>query len=50
LEEEHFSFENQLKLDSKEELTKVFGSAEAKIFGNDNQLKITLNIKLKNTV
>jgi SecD/SecF fusion protein len=41
VEEEHFSFENQLKGIVKEELTKVFGSAEVKIFGNDNQLKIT---------
>jgi SecD/SecF fusion protein len=31
----------------KEELTKVFGSAEAKIFGNDNQLKITTKYKVE---
>lgn len=31
----------------KEELTKVFGSAEAKIFGEDNQLKITTKYKVK---
>lgn len=31
----------------KEELTKVFGSAEAKIFGNDNQLKITTKYKVQ---
>jgi len=33
--------------DVKEELTKVFGSAEAKVFGNDNQLKITTKYKVK---
>jgi hypothetical protein len=42
-----FVLKNQLKLDSKEELTKVFGSAEAKIFGNDNQLKITTKYKVE---
>ncbi|WP_366182823.1 protein translocase subunit SecDF [Flavobacterium ovatum] len=31
----------------KGELTKVFGSAEAKIFGSDNQLKITTKYKVK---
>ncbi|MFT4612857.1 MAG: SecD/SecF fusion protein, partial [Gammaproteobacteria bacterium] len=31
----------------KEELTAVFGSAEAKIFGNDNQLKITTKYKVE---
>ena len=31
----------------KAELTKVFGSAEAKIFGNDNQLKITTKYKVE---
>jgi SecD/SecF fusion protein len=31
----------------KAELTKVFGSAEAKIFGNDNQLKITTKYKVQ---
>jgi SecD/SecF fusion protein len=31
----------------KEELTKVFGSAEVKIFGNDNQLKITTKYKVE---
>ncbi|QBN20080.1 protein translocase subunit SecDF [Flavobacterium nackdongense] len=31
----------------KEDLTKVFGSAEAKVFGNDNQLKITTKYKVK---
>jgi SecD/SecF fusion protein len=31
----------------KEELTKVFGSAEAKIFGSDNQLKITTKYKVE---
>ncbi|SDW89774.1 protein translocase subunit SecDF [Flavobacterium degerlachei] len=31
----------------KEELTKVFGSAEAKIFGDDNQLKITTKYKVE---
>jgi SecD/SecF fusion protein len=31
----------------KAELTKVFGSAEAKVFGNDNQLKITTKYKVK---
>jgi SecD/SecF fusion protein len=31
----------------KNELTKVFGSAEAKIFGNDNQLKITTKYKVQ---
>ena len=31
----------------KAELTKVFGSAEAKIFGNDNQLKITTKYKIQ---
>ncbi|WP_418263269.1 protein translocase subunit SecDF [Flavobacterium faecale] len=31
----------------KDELTKVFGSAEAKVFGNDNQLKITTKYKVK---
>ena len=30
----------------KGELTKVFGSAEAKVFGNDNQLKITTKYKV----
>jgi SecD/SecF fusion protein len=33
--------------DVKEELTKVFGSAEAKVFGNDNQLKITTKYKVQ---
>jgi SecD/SecF fusion protein len=33
--------------DIKEELTKVFGSAEAKVFGNDNQLKITTKYKVQ---
>ncbi|MBP2284453.1 SecD/SecF fusion protein [Flavobacterium sp. CG_23.5] len=33
--------------DVKAELTKVFGSAEAKIFGNDNQLKITTKYKVE---
>ncbi|UQD56341.1 protein translocase subunit SecDF [Flavobacterium sp. K5-23] len=31
----------------KEELAKVFGSAEAKIFGEDNQLKITTKYKVQ---
>ncbi len=31
----------------KLELVKVFGSAEAKVFGNDNQLKITTKYKVK---
>jgi SecD/SecF fusion protein len=31
----------------KAELVKVFGSAEAKIFGNDNQLKITTKYKVE---
>jgi SecD/SecF fusion protein len=31
----------------KAELTKVFGSAEAKIYGNDNQLKITTKYKVE---
>ncbi|WPR70218.1 protein translocase subunit SecDF [Flavobacterium sp. NG2] len=31
----------------KEELTKVFGSAEAKVFGNDNQLKVTTKYKVQ---
>jgi SecD/SecF fusion protein len=31
----------------KAELTKVFGSAEAKVFGNDNQLKITTKYKVE---
>ncbi len=31
----------------KEELTKVFGSAEAKVFGSDNQLKVTTKYKVK---
>jgi SecD/SecF fusion protein len=31
----------------KAELTKVFGSAEAKIFGSNNQLKITTKYKVK---
>ncbi|MCW2120615.1 protein translocase subunit SecDF [Flavobacterium sp. 7A] len=31
----------------KADLTKVFGSAEAKVFGNDNQLKITTKYKVK---
>ena len=31
----------------KGELTKVFGSAEAKVFGNDNQLKVTTKYKVK---
>jgi SecD/SecF fusion protein len=31
----------------KAELTKVFGSAEAKIFGSDNQLKITTKYKVQ---
>lgn len=30
----------------KEELTKVFGSVEAKVFGNDNQLRITTKYKV----
>jgi SecD/SecF fusion protein len=47
VEEEHFKFENQLKGIVKEELTKVFGSAEVKIFGNDNQLKITTKYKVE---
>jgi SecD/SecF fusion protein len=33
--------------DIKEELTKVFGSAEAKVFGSDNQLKITTKYKVQ---
>jgi len=33
----------------KAELTKVFGSAEAKIFGNDDQLKITTKYKVQET-
>ncbi|MDD5149738.1 MAG: protein translocase subunit SecDF [Flavobacterium sp.] len=33
----------------KAELTKVFGSAEAKIFGKDNQLKITTKYKVQET-
>ena len=33
--------------DVKMELTKVFGSAEAKVFGNDNQLKITTKYKVQ---
>jgi SecD/SecF fusion protein len=31
----------------KEELAKVFGSAEAKVFGEDNQLKITTKYKVQ---
>lgn len=31
----------------KEELAKVFGSVEAKVFGNDNQLKITTKYKVE---
>lgn len=31
----------------KEELAKVFGSAEAKVFGSDNQLKITTKYKVE---
>jgi len=31
----------------KNELVKVFGSAEAKVFGNDNQLKITTKYKVE---
>ena len=33
----------------KEELTAVFGSAEVKIFGEDNQLKITTKYKIQET-
>jgi len=33
----------------RDELTKVFGSAEVKIFGNDNQLKITTKYKIEET-
>ena len=41
-------FEKPVKAEEvKVELTKVFGSAEAKIFGNDNQLKITTKYKVK---
>jgi SecD/SecF fusion protein len=31
----------------KEDLAKVFGTVEAKVFGNDNQLKITTKYKVK---
>lgn len=41
-------FEKPVKAEEvKAELTKVFGSAEAKVFGNDNQLKITTKYKVK---
>lgn len=41
-------FEKPVKAeDVKAELTKVFGSAEAKVFGNDNQLKITTKYKVQ---
>lgn len=41
-------FEKPVKAEEiKMELTKVFGSAEAKVFGNDNQLKITTKYKVK---
>ena len=41
-------FEKPVKAEEiKEELTKVFGSAEAKVFGNDNQLKITTKYKVQ---
>ncbi len=41
-------FEKPVKAEEvKLELTKVFGSAEAKVFGNDNQLKITTKYKVK---
>ena len=33
----------------KDELTKVFGSAEVKIFGSENQLKITTKYKIQET-
>ena len=33
----------------KEELTAIFGSAEVKIFGQDNQLKITTKYKIQET-
>ncbi|REG98446.1 protein translocase subunit SecDF [Flavobacterium aquicola] len=33
----------------KEELTAIFGSAEVKIFGEDNQLKITTKYKIQET-
>ena len=40
-------FEKPVKAEEvKLELTKVFGSAEAKVFGNDNQLKITTKYKV----
>jgi SecD/SecF fusion protein len=41
-------FEKPVKAEEvKLELVKVFGSAEAKVFGNDNQLKITTKYKVK---
>ncbi len=41
-------FEKPVKPEEiKEELAKVFGSAEAKVFGNDNQLKITTKYKVQ---
>jgi SecD/SecF fusion protein len=41
-------FEKPVKAEEvKEELTKVFGSAEAKVFGKDNQLKITTKYKVQ---
>ena len=41
-------FEKPVKAEEiKMELTKVFGSAEAKVFGSDNQLKITTKYKVQ---
>jgi SecD/SecF fusion protein len=41
-------FEKPVKAEEiKMELTKVFGSAEAKVFGNNNQLKITTKYKVQ---
>jgi SecD/SecF fusion protein len=41
-------FEKPVKAEEvKNELTKVFGSAEAKIFGDNNQLKITTKYKVQ---
>ena len=40
-------FEKTINVEEvKEELTRTFGSAEAKIFGTDNQLKITTKYKI----
>ncbi|MFV5702746.1 protein translocase subunit SecDF [Flavobacterium sp. XS2P12] len=41
-------FEKPIEAETvKAELTKVFGSAEAKVFGSDNQLKITTKYKVQ---